>query len=72
MTNIEFLVDELRKAKEQIAALKVENTKLRDNNRALKARADRMYELLNKRTAPKVTTSDLDALAALRDKLSKS
>ena len=37
MTNVEFLVDELRKANETIDKLKKENTKLRDLASALRA-----------------------------------
>ena len=76
MTNIEFLVNELRKATETIAELRKNNAELRSECKRWKQRADELaiqvdrYNL--KHHCQDISLGDLDALAALRKKLEES
>lgn len=76
MTNIEFLVNELRKATETIAELRKSNAELRSESKLWKQRADELaiqvdrYNL--KHHCQDISLGDLDALAALRKKMEES
>ncbi len=76
MTNIEFLVNELRKATETIAELRKSNAELRSESKRWKQRADELaiqvdrYNL--KHHCQDISLGDLDALAALRKKMEES
>lgn len=70
MTNIEFLVDELRKANETIANLRKENAKVKAEKRNVMAHnaelSKRVHKLLTRGRANDVSLGDIDALAALK------
>lgn len=71
MTNIEFLVNELRKANETIASLRKENAKVKVEKRNVMAHNARLAQRVKELT-PNVSLGDIDALAALRKKLEES
>lgn len=74
MTNIEFLVNELRKANETIAELRKTNKKLKDQNKWFMERNKKLAERINKqenKSQQKVSLGDIDALAALKAQLSE-
>lgn len=64
MTNIEFLVNELRKAHETIANLRQSNIDLKRTNNILKARLASYQN--------DVSLGDLDALAILKRKMEEN
>lgn len=70
MTNIEFLVNELRKANETIANLRKENAKVKAEKRNVMAHnvelSKRVHKLLTRGKANDVSLGDIDALAALK------
>lgn len=76
MTNIEFLVNELRKASETIAELRKNNAELRSESRRWKQRADELTRQVDrynlKHYCQDVSLSDLDALAALKKKMEEN
>ena len=75
MTNIEFLVNELRKANETIAQLCKENTKIKAENECVIEYNAQLVRRINELTHPKVTNvnmGDLDALAVLKKQMEES
>ena len=63
MTNIEFLVNELRKANETIDFLRAQNKALTKNNAELANKLRMFHHTCD------VSLGDLDALAALKRKM---
>ena len=63
MTNIEFLVNELRKATETIEHLRAQNKELSRNNAELANKVRMFHHTCD------VSLGDLDALAALKRKM---
>lgn len=75
MTNIEFLVNELRKANETIAQLRKENTKIKAEKKCVMEHNAQLGRRINELTRPKVTNvnmGDLDALARLKKQMEES
>lgn len=75
MTNIEFLVNELRKANETIAQLRKENAKIKAEKKRVMEHNTQLGRRINELTHPKVTNinmDDLDVLAALKRQMEKS
>lgn len=72
MTNIEFLVNELRKANETIANLRKENAKVKAEKRNVMAHNEELARRINnmaRARVQEVQLSDIDALAALKKKM---
>lgn len=73
MTNIEFLVNELRKANETIAILRKNNAVLKSESKRWKQRADELARQVDrynmKNHFQDVSLGDIDALAALKKKM---
>ena len=71
MTNIEFLVNELRKANETIAQLRKENERINAEKRNVMANNEEILRLINKLAKDridKIQLCDIDTLAALKKK----
>lgn len=71
MTNIEFLVNELRKANETIADLRKENAKIKVEKKCVMEHNARLAQLVKKLT-PNVSYGDIDALARLKKMMEQS
>lgn len=72
MTNIEFLVNELRKANETIANLRKENAKVRAEKRNVMAHNAELARRINnmeREKVQKVQLGDIDALAPLKKEI---
>ena len=72
MTNIEFLVNELRKANETIAQLRKENERINAEKRNVMANIEEILRLINKLAKDridKIQLCDIDTLAALKKKM---
>ena len=72
MTNIEFLVNELRKANETIAQLRKENERINAEKRNVMANNEEILRLINKLAKDridKIQLCDIDTLAALKEKM---
>lgn len=69
MTNIEFLVDELRKAKETISNLRKVNADLLSKNRMLTTQNKDLRRKVNEDYS---RLGDLDALEALKKKMQET
>lgn len=72
MTNIEFLVNELRKANETIAKLRKENAKVKaEKKRVMEHNAALAHNIrvLQNREQANASLGDLDALAMLKAKM---
>lgn len=76
MTNIEFLVNELRKANETIANLRKENAKVKAEKRNVMAHnvelSKRVNELLSRGKVNNVSLEDIDTLAMLKKKMEEN
>lgn len=76
MTNIEFLVNELRKANETIANLRKENAKIKAEKRNVMAHnvelSSRIVSMEKANRRNNVSLGDIDALAALRNKMEEN
>ena len=71
MTNIEFLVNELRKANETIEQLRKENERINAEKRNVMANIEEILRLINnlaKDRIDKIQLGDIDTLAALKKK----
>lgn len=71
MTNIEFLVNELRKANETIEQLRKENERINAEKRNVMANNEELLCLINKLAKDridKITLCYLSTLAALKEK----
>ena len=72
MTNIEFLVNELRKANETIEQLRKENERINAEKRNVMANNEEILRLINKLVKDridKIQLCDIDTLAALKKKM---
>lgn len=73
MTNIEFLVNELRKANETISSLRKEKAKLKEANKFLisnnQSLSERVRVLTDKCHNANVTSGEEDVLAVLKKQL---
>lgn len=72
MTNIEFLVNELRKANETIEQLRKENERINAEKRNVMVNIEEILCLINKLAKDridKITLCDLSTLAALKKKM---
>ena len=72
MTNIEFLVNELRKANETIEQLRKENERINAEKRNVMANIEEILRLINnlaKDRIDKIQLCDIDTLAALKKKM---
>ena len=72
MTNIGFLVNELRKANETIEQLRKENERINAEKRNVMANIEEILRLINnlaKDRIDKITLCDISTLAALKKKM---
>lgn len=72
MTNIEFLVNELRKTNETIEQLRKENERINAEKRNVMANNEEILRLINKLVKDridKIQLCDLSTLAALKKKM---
>ena len=75
MTNIEFLVNELRKANETIANLRKENAKVRAEKRNVMAHNAELAHRINnmaRARVQEVSLGDIDALALLKKRMEEN
>ena len=72
MTNIEFLVNELRKANETIEQLRKENERINAEKRNVMANIEEILRLINKLAKDridKIQLCDIDTLASFKKKI---